>query len=434
VRRDSGGFRSHTAGVANMLRTMIRRCAILCLLVAMLVACSAPVAGPSTSPTSSVAATAIATPSATASPTASPAASPTAPSESPATAWARVLEVGDGSARTVGSQVTYGDAGFLAITTDWIPTSQPGPGVAEYSMWHSTDGTRWSEVEFPTDDVGIGFRDLHVAADGSYVLHGSRSKADPPYSETFALRSADGRTWEQVATGLPDAISIQAIETGPSGYLLVGGQTADANPTLWLSADGLTWELVHEFQQDTHWVQIHDADGGQEGYVVIGRRIEPDGAYRRFAFASADGREWLSVDEPFGADNQGFVFEANVSSLGPDWVATLGHPEAPTAVWFSANGLEWSEVAFVEHGPNTIAALLEEVDGQLIFSPGSGVWEGTAGVWSSRDGVDWTVEDFGGEAVWLGGAAEGNGVITVAGTVPNEDFTSTGGLWVRPSD
>ncbi len=345
------------------------------------------------------------------------------------------MTAGDGSLNTVGSHITDGRAGLLAVVTDWIPTSQPGPGLPEYSLWHSANGTEWREIEFPADGMDIRVTSLYAATDGSYVLHGSRSKTDAPYFETFALQSANGSTWEQVATGLPEVIYIQAVESGPFGHLLVGGQGAETNPTLWLSADGVTWEIVHEFQQDTHTVQIHDADGGQQGYVVIGRRIEPDGtAYRRFAFASADGREWSNVDQPFGPDDQASVFQANVSSLGPDWVATLGHRDAPTAIWFSANGLQWSEVASVTHGPSTIAALLEEVHGKLIFSPGAGVWDGTAGVWSSQDGVSWTEDDFGSDAVWLAGVAVDNGTTAVSGAVPSARFGSTGGIWVYTSD
>lgn len=406
-----------------------------CLTLALL-GCATPPASPSMAPSAPATAAATSGARATQSPPNPPSGTPR-PSHSdepPPSRWAPALSVGEGSARTVGSHIAAGRAGFLAALTDWIPTQSPGPGNAEYSLWHSTDGFGWTEIAFPTDGANLRIAALYAASDGSYVLHGQRTTGEAPYFDTFALRSDDGSTWKEVVTGLPSVIYIQAVESGPAGQLLVGGQGAETNPTLWLSTDGLTWELVHEFEQDTHWVQIHDADGGQEGYVVIGRRIEPEGPYRRFAFASADGREWFNVDEPFGPDNQGFVFEANVSSLGPDWVATLGHPDAPTAIWLSANGLDWEEVASVEHGPSTIAALLEEVNGTLLFSPGSGVWEGTAGVWSSPDGITWTEEDFGGEPVWLGGVEEGSGVIAATGTVPNEDFTSTGGIWVRTSD
>jgi len=291
----------------------------------------------------------------------------------------------------------------------------------------------WSEREYPSEFGNLSVGALVSAADESYILHGVRGTAG---YEAVALRSRDGMTWEQIDTGLPQVIYVQAIERGPAGYLLVGGQGADTNPTLWLSEDGLAWELVHEFDQTEQWVQIHDADGGEEGYVVLGRRIEPDNSYRRFAFASADGRTWFSRDQPFGADNQAYVAEASVSSLGPDWVATLGQPDAPTAVWFSTDGLGWSEVGSVDAPANTSTAEFHEVAGALVFSPGSGLRglpEGTAGVWSSVDGVGWAPVDFGAD-VWLGGIAEGDGITAAIGTLPRPDFTSAASIWVRVSD
>ena len=116
---------------------------------------------------------------------------------------------------------------------------------------------------------------------------------------------------------MPGSLFVQAIEAGPEEYL-VGGQTSETNPTLWLSDDALTWEQVYEFDQSEFFVQLDDADGGDEGYVVLGRRIEGDSsAYRRFAFASADGRDWVNADEPFGPDDQAFVFNMSVTSSGP---------------------------------------------------------------------------------------------------------------------
>lgn len=342
------------------------------------------------------------------------------------------MTFGDGTQRTVGSHVVHGQAGFLVISTDWIPSAgSPGPGAPRHSMWLSSDGAEWQQVAGHDVVEGIGVAALATAADGTFVLHGSRA-IDGGY-ESVALRSSDGARWEEIETGLPQVIHVQAIAAGPTGYLLVGGQTGDTNPTLWLSADGLRWELVHEFDQTEQWVQIHDADGGEEGYVVLGRRIQLDGAYQRFSFASADGRNWVNRDEPFGADNQAYVFEASVSSLGPDWVATLGHPDAPTAAWFSADGLDWAEVGSIDAPGNTSSAVFDEVAGELLFSPGSLYWEGTPGVWASRDGAEWPRVDFGAD-VWLGGIATSDTMVVVAGTAPNEDFTSTGGVWVRPSE
>ena len=349
-------------------------------------------------------------------------------------AWTEVMALGDESTLMVGGPITYGLAGFLMVSGLWDLSGDVGPGARDPSLWLSADGSAWDELEMPDQSTGFTLAQLITASDGTYVAYGSHSIRGEVGAESIGLRSTDGKSWQEVETGLPLVIDFQVIERGPAGYLLVGGQTAETNPTLWLSADGLAWELVHEFAQTKRWIQIHDADGGADGYVVLGRRIEPEGGdYQRFAFASADGREWFIRDEPFGADDQGYVFEANVSSLGRDWVATLGHRDAPIATWFSANGLDWSEAGSLEAAPSTSAGVFEEVGAQLMFSPGSGYYEGTAGVWSSTDGANWALEDFGVE-VWLGGIAQGDGIIAATGTVPGANGTSTSGVWVKASD
>jgi hypothetical protein len=410
-----------------MLRLMRWRPGLCCSVCVFLIACSTQATASPSAPINSLSSfqPSQGTPSTGASPNA-----PDVPDD-----WTRVVSFGDPSTHTVGSHIVFGASGFLAVSTRWTPvTGSPGPGRAEYSLAHSSSGLDWAELDYPEElGSGLAINALATDADGAYVLYGVRPKIATHGTETVVLRSIDGVRWHEIASGLPKAIAVQAIEQGPAGYLLVGGQTAETNPTLWLSAGGDTWELVHEFRQTERWIQIEDADGGEEGYVVIGRAIEPDGPYERFAFASADGRNWIRQPQPFGADDQGFLFDTNVSSLGPDWIATLGEHEAPTRVWHSANGLAWSEVATLDTGASSGEGMFAEIDDELVLSPGSGYYEGTPGVWFSSDGVDWAPVKFG-EELWLGGIAQGDGLVATIGTVPSTGTNSTAGVWVRRAD
>ncbi len=221
-------------------------------------------------------------------------------------------------------------------------------------MWRSADGQSWTEVPYPAPDGGTyDVMALSGAADGSYVFHAHDLSAAE--NSVVSLRSSDGETWKPIETGLSSDLYIQAIEEGPGGYLLVAGQGMESNPTLWLSSDALTWELVHEFSQDQQYVQLQDGDGGAEGYVVIGRRTELDSSsYERFAIASSDGREWTETAAPFGPDDQEFVWDVAVSSHGGDWLATLGDRNDEITLWSSADGLA---VDRVRHAPGTRAQL-----------------------------------------------------------------------------
>jgi hypothetical protein len=280
---------------------------------------------------------------------------------------------------------------------------------------------------------------LSGAADGSYVFHALHTSPDAVNAPLVSLRSTDGETWEALETGLPDDLYPVAIEEGPAGYLLVGGQGAGTNPTLWLSSDALTWELVHEFSQDEYFVQLHDGDGGAEGYVVVGRRIPHDSSsYERFAFASADGREWVERAAPFGPDDQSYVWDVAVTSHGGNWLATLGDRNDTITLYSSPDGLEWSAAGTLQGNQRSLASpgLFEEVGDELILSPGATVTEfGTPGTWSSTDGTTWSPIDLGADA-FLGELTIGDGVVAMTGTVPGsgETTTSTGGIWIRASD
>ena len=380
-----------------------------------------------------------ASPSEAPSPSEEPSA-PASPSEEPVAApgeWTQVHTIGDGSTRIVGGEIAWGDAGFLAIARRY-ESSEGGPHVAGYSMWRSVDGQSWAEVPFPVPDEGTyDVAALSGAADGSYVFHASHFSGSA--TSLVSLRSTDGETWEPLETGLPSDLYIVAIEEGPAGYLLVGGQGAETNPTLWLSSDALTWELVHEFSQDQQYVQLTDGDGGAEGYVVVGHRTEKDApSYERFALASADGRHWVETAAPFGPDDQQYQWQVAVSSHGGGWLATLGHRDEPTSLWSSADGLAWSETGSLDTPELSLssAGLFEEVGDELILSPGATVSEfGTPGTWSSTDGTTWSPVDLGADA-WLGELAIGDGVVAMTGTIPGsgETTTSTGGIWIRASD
>ena len=382
-------------------------------------------------------------PSVPGSPVAPPSGAPSTPSPQPTPVaapdgWTQVGSIGDGTARIVGGEVAWGDAGFLAVAKEF-ESGEGGPRETGFTLWRSADGQAWTEVPSDLGPMVHSVAALVGAADGSYVLHAYQTDFEDFSQSLVSFRSTDGETWEPIDTGLPDDLAIQVVEEGPAGYLLVGGQTAFANPTLWLSSDALTWEMVHEFTQDQQFVQVHDADGGAEGYVVIGRRIEHDSSsYQRFAFASADGREWVEQAAPFGADDQSYVWDVAVSSHGGDWLATLGLRDGPTQLWSSSDGLTWSESTSLETPDRSMATagLFEEVGTELILSPGATTtWEGTPGAFSSTDGTTWSSIDLGADA-YVGELAIGDGVVAMTGTIPGsgEGFTSTAGIWIKSSD
>jgi hypothetical protein len=329
----------------------------------------------------------------------------------------------------VGGPLAVGRAGFLAMSSRW-ESGEGGPRISEYLLARSTDGCSWASIPFPSTS-GIHAPKLITTEDGAFLLIGGSA------SGIVALRSADGTTWEQVETGLPDAMDILSIGLGPHGYLLAAQATQASGPSLWLSQDGLRWDEVYRFDHPAANVQLDDADGGADGYVVLGRRIDPDGSYQRFSLASGDGRDWIERLEPFGPDDQQHIAGASVTSFGPDWIATLGQPDgAPTLVRFSANGLDWVATGNIDAGPALAVepATLEETTIGLLFAPASRMWiEGAPGAWISPDAASWSAINLPSGA-WAVDTVEGRGLVVVSGTIPGPAPSSTAAIWVRTTE
>lgn len=383
-------------------------------------------------------------PSSAATPTVGPSPSTASigPSASPATAepspgigenWTETFSTDVTEARVTGEAIAHGSAGFLVLGGEW-ETAHGGPQQIDRFMWLSPDGRSWEELPPPEQADGSYVHLMTSSASGDFVMYFDRSVNEPdPRSELVGIHSADGRTWSEFDHGLPPSLWVQEVTLGPSGYLLVG---EEANPTLWLSDNGLSWERVHAFEHDDFFTQLADADGGEEGYVVVGRAIASDSTYRRFSFASADGRDWVRRDEPFGADDQDFVFTTTVTSVGPDWLATIGQRDgAPSEVWFSANGLDWTPRGTVDADGNTVSGVFEEIGGEVLFAPGKNPpWDGMAGAWTSTDGETWEPVGLA-DGAWVGGYAEGSGVAAMVVTTPGGgQFSSSASVWIRSSE
>jgi hypothetical protein len=123
------------------------------------------------------------------------------------------------------------------------------------------------------------------------------------------------------------------VVQGDRGYLAQVHDDASSGQELWFSSDGRGWVplRVESFRSG--------AAAGDEGFVAVGSGQ---------VFASADGREWIEAAAPSGMQS--------VAAVGPDWfgvsvVLPVEGPEPGTAtLWFSANGLDWSEAGQLQLG------------------------------------------------------------------------------------
>lgn len=305
------------------------------------------VADPVPSPSAGASATAdeTAEPSASVTPesTPSPAASepPATPSESPEPppaelAWAASGSFpSDGSGPSMVEHIVAVEGGYVAAGIAYdaqLPGVGPTPAHS-LRIWLSADGRTWEPVATQLENVQ--FTTLVVRADGSLLATGWRSTlSEYGYVETGELAawtSADGREWAEAEIGMP--VVPTTIARGAAGYLALVRPDATEEFELWHSPDAIAWTAV----RDGVAGRI-DVAAGDEGFVAMGTTSAASD--ETFAIASGDGREWFNASSPPPASS------ALIAALEADWIAmvafgTEGVTVTGLASW-SANGLEWS--------------------------------------------------------------------------------------------
>lgn len=359
----------------------------------------------------------------------------------PLTGWRTVATFGAGGGWDTATTVVRSGETLLAVGFRMERGNKVGYNYVQGYQWTSTDGRSWTEVPLGTefDEDLFFFQDVVAGPSGSFIAYMGVSYAlDSGSTKNAIWQSTDGRTWQEADTDLDPGLQISKVVQGARGYLLMA-QSLGTEPSLWLSANGLHWEEVHRFTDATHYVGLDDIGAGDEGFVAFGVRTALDNTWERFAFASADGREWVNAPQPFGAEDPQYRPPLVIAPLGPDWIAATAQRDDGAQIWFSANGPDWTPVAEIGdiNTAQAWAPVLIGADRRLFFSPTgefpSSIEVRSPGVWSSTDGREWTRLDLGSAGV-IGGAASGpTGLVLVGATFPSAD-ESKATFWLGPQD
>jgi hypothetical protein len=231
----------------------------------------------------------------------------------------------------------------------------PGPGAscAMGAASTTSQGLHWQALEWRAADpafgtpqtsgpnaTGYGF--LVTAASGGHgldVLAGSAVKLQGTQLGTPAgaavATSTDGHSWmwRVLAGGQPAAASISAIAAGGSGLVAVGFGDSVAQPTVWLSADGSTWQILPANSAMASG-ELDSIAAGPGGYVVVGRD-GPDAA----AWTSVDGTTWRRAPEsPALAE----AWMTRVVWTGSAYLAVGRTSAGDGAAWLSSDGSAWT--------------------------------------------------------------------------------------------
>jgi hypothetical protein len=326
------------------------------------------------------------------------------PAPSPVAGWAEAgMFGGNGTVDTVRS-MTASPSGFIAVGTRYEADTMPIFGVVPHSghVWHSVDGSSWEDTTPSGTFADTDLRYVYTATDGQLIAIGEIHEGD--FGESITRRvweSVDGLAWTPASLDLPDGYLVE-VTNGTRGWLAAIVIPAQSTQ-LWHSADGRSWELVREGPES-----ISDIGAGDEGFVAIGTRGEGDAA-ETFTIASSDGQEWIDARTPPSDARL-------VAPLGGDWVATGAsefingtEPPSDSAVWFSANGLEWAEVGSFplnsvklddDISCSEFPVGLDSAGGWLVASTlltlpcSEGGIEAHGAQWISADGLTWETLPF----------------------------------------
>jgi hypothetical protein len=399
----------------------------LAVLAAALVMSSC--AAPGTQVSQILSASEVPTPSASTTPTTSE------PSKTvePTSGWTTGARFGAGGGWDFARTVVRGGDRFLALGARLEPALEVGYNFGPEHLWTSTDGRSWDEVPRGPELEGVSFQGLVAGPSGGFIAFGWQAPPGSGGPSNGLWQSPDGRTWHEVNTDFDPDLDIKVVG-GARGYLLLL-QGLGSEPSLWLSTDGLSWEMVHSLADASHVVGVDGIGAGEEGFVALGVRTALDSRSERFALASADGRDWVEAPQPFGVEDPTYRPQPVIAASGPDWIAATAQRDDSAQIWFSANGLDWTPAAVIR-GVRTTQAwapVLVGAGGRLFFSP-AGVFPssiGAPGVWSSTDGRQWAPLHLGGDAV-VGGVASGPAGLVLAGASFAAKNESTATFWLGP--
>lgn len=304
-------------------------------------------------PTAAPTETHVSEPSVAPSATTPPAASPTPGPATTDLEWTTIRAFpSDADGPSMVQHVLPVANGYVAVGVEYaqqLPNVGPTPPHV-LLLWWSFDGRTWDGIDPGPEFENVEFLSVVERADGQLLAIGRRSSVGEfGYVESsvpVAWTSADGRTWSEVQSGLPDGA--QKIVRGEQGYVALVHTDRDGETyELWHSADAETWTLAH-----TQPASRIDIGAGDEGFVAVGRTEAASD--EPFAVASGDGLEWFRAGSPPP------TLQPFVGGLGGNWVAmnafsgdaTMGSGET----WTSANGLDWAP-----HGEAPLKAV--EMDG-----------------------------------------------------------------------
>lgn len=276
-------------------------------------------------------------------------------------------------------------------------------------IWSSDNLSNW---QFETERTNWSPRGGHgsVSFNGRLWVIGG---IHVPYTETTnnavgtaeVWSSTDGQDWTfEIEAPFGRRVGHQTLVFN-NRLWVIGGYSMEMWDTMndvWSSADGLYWELE---TANAQWAS-REAFGAQvfNGRLWVMGGVNDTGIEYRDVWSSADGKSWsLETVNPGFSRRRGFnvlTFAARMWVIGGTVTLPIDpmNPSGPKGqfpckdVWSTDDGINWTleaaGVAFLERGAQAAA-----VFGGRIWVSGGG-WNFTPynDIWTSTDGILWTMQ------------------------------------------
>ncbi len=172
--------------------------------------------------------------------------------------------------------------------------------------------------------------------------------------------------------------SVVSIMAGPDGRLVAFGlERSTADPLVWVSDDGVTWEAVAQPSGVFGGSVPTSGALGGAGMLVVASDISVEAGQQRAIWGSADGRTWSR--SPDASALLGTTREDLTMTAGPAGIIVW----APSGkVWVSSDGRKWDAGSIGQQGITDMT-----VDGDRFIAVGQS--GSSAFLVTSTDGTTW---------------------------------------------
>jgi hypothetical protein len=305
------------------------------------------------------------------------------------------------------------------------------------TLVHSADGRSWQSAGNVPLSSGRILADV-AQTPGQTLLVGrdnTGTDADP----MMVLRDAQGQD-VRVPLGSTGAIQPdQAVEAvGTANRLVVAVGSANGDPAVWSSADGVSWRRAQTITR-SGMQRLTSVTSGNAGWLAVGY----DGTTPRhpLVVTSQNGSSWQAADRADVFKPEGHAALTTYgAAMGPAGYVIVGENGFSAAAWFSSDLKSWErgtapDKKSLDGTDKTGRWMRDVVGGAFGYVAAGGLNDPTAhtgkpsrpAVWTSTDGRKWKLQQLplpgGSVGAWFGHVAAKGSTVVATGTATGPSGT-----------